>query len=188
MLQWAASIVAITIPLEIPAGWDSNNTTITISFADRTALARDALEQAYGQMLNSKAGMTESAIHSEMAEFDLLTRQTLFKDRLISKLNRTQDNGDTFLSKKSYGYVALRAYVAYEEDFFLEKAQEAWDWNSQRYGIDNQGRPLPFDHLHHSHHIGGKWTTLARDTPHFGGVFLSGVVYFIRRVVQNLPR
>ncbi|KAK7014801.1 hypothetical protein VNI00_019253 [Paramarasmius palmivorus] len=165
ILQWAASTVAITVPSEIPAGWD--NTTIKISFAERTALARDALEQAYGQMLNSKAGMTESAIYSEMAEFDLLTRQTLFKDRLISKLNRTQDNGDTFLSKKSYGYVALRAYAAYEEDFFLEKAQEAWDWSAKytlnSNGLQNTTRNLSIPRSCSNHNLTGGTFNTAND-------------------------
>ncbi|KAK7026526.1 hypothetical protein VNI00_015607 [Paramarasmius palmivorus] len=127
--------LGVTIPSETPTGWE--NTTITISLAERISLASDAIELAFVKIpAPNPKGMTESALYSEMADFDILTNKTQFRDRLLSILGETNDDNDPFLSDKSYCYAALRAYTAYKNPLFLQRAGLAWDWAS-RYTLND---------------------------------------------------
>ncbi|KAK7014800.1 hypothetical protein VNI00_019251 [Paramarasmius palmivorus] len=151
--------LGVTIPSEIPTGWE--NTTITISLAERISLASDAIELAFVKIpAPNPNGMTESALYSEMADFDILTiKKTQFRDRLLSILGETNDDNDPFLSGqyrflflgcrlmqpatfsfkrvcRSYCYAALRAYTAYKNPLFLQRAGLAWDWAS-RYTLND---------------------------------------------------
>ncbi|KAK7446658.1 hypothetical protein VKT23_014353 [Stygiomarasmius scandens] len=63
----------------------------------------------------------------EMAEFDILTNQTLYKDKIQGYFLTAEQQQQDFSSETTYGFAATRAYVAYHDDRFLQYAIDSWN-------------------------------------------------------------
>uniref|UniRef100_A0A0W0GEH2 Glycoside hydrolase family 76 protein n=1 Tax=Moniliophthora roreri TaxID=221103 RepID=A0A0W0GEH2_MONRR len=132
------------------------NPAITVSPEDRVKIARDGIERTIvmlgtnGQFNDSFYG-TPARLFSQMAEFDLATNQTTYKDQLLQYFQQAQGVQTGFLNEFSchefsvftyrtclqinyglaYGIAAARAYAAYRDPAFMDFAQTAWKSGSE---------------------------------------------------------
>ncbi|KAK7030963.1 hypothetical protein VNI00_013910 [Paramarasmius palmivorus] len=109
---------------------------ITVSPEDRVAVARSGLERAIvmlneiGQLNDTSYGTTGD-LYTQMAEFDLFTNQTIYKDRLLQYFEQAERVRPNFLDQLSYGIAGVRAYAAYQDPVFLQYAEAAWSSGKQ---------------------------------------------------------
>ncbi|KAK7030960.1 hypothetical protein VNI00_013907 [Paramarasmius palmivorus] len=117
------------------------NPTITLSQGDRVAIARDGIQQTIaalgnnGQFDDSFYG-TPGRFYSQMAEYDLATNQSTYKDQLLQYFAKAQVVQAGFLNElsimdceikiRTYSIAATRAYAAYRDPAFLTFAEIAW--------------------------------------------------------------
>ncbi|KAJ7228050.1 hypothetical protein C8J57DRAFT_1730664 [Mycena rebaudengoi] len=71
-----------------------------------------------------------------MAEFDLLTNQSQYRDFVEAKLKQTLDAYPGFSSDETYdalayGHASIKAYAAYKSPTFLDFAVQSWTYNRQ---------------------------------------------------------
>ncbi|KAJ7581930.1 hypothetical protein C8J56DRAFT_1168523 [Mycena floridula] len=113
----------------------------------RVSLAQAALEQSVN-LLNSTTALitggdttTTAMLYSQMARFDQLTNQTVYRDQLkslfptvLSLFPDFVNLDDTYVSPFPtataliYGYAAAIGYSTYHEPEFLEWAQQSWNF------------------------------------------------------------
>ncbi|KAJ7231518.1 hypothetical protein C8J57DRAFT_1384819, partial [Mycena rebaudengoi] len=66
-----------------------------------------------------------------MAEFDLMTNQTRYRDILEEKLGQTLGAHAGFSAPVAYGHASIKAYAAYKTRTFLDSAVQSWTYNRQ---------------------------------------------------------
>ncbi|KAJ7238629.1 hypothetical protein C8J57DRAFT_1373493, partial [Mycena rebaudengoi] len=66
-----------------------------------------------------------------MAEFDLMTNQTRYRDILEEKLGQTLGAHAGFSAPMAYGHASIKAYAAYKTKTFLDFAVQSWTFNRQ---------------------------------------------------------
>ncbi|KAJ7231514.1 hypothetical protein C8J57DRAFT_1384809 [Mycena rebaudengoi] len=66
-----------------------------------------------------------------MAEFDLMTNQTRYRDILKEKLGQTLGAHAGFSALVAYGHASIKAYAAYKTKTFLDFAVQSWTYNRQ---------------------------------------------------------
>ncbi|KAJ7201459.1 hypothetical protein C8J57DRAFT_1625704 [Mycena rebaudengoi] len=99
------------------------------SSADRIKLASDALEEGISHL--TPAGQFAGRLYDRMAEFDLLTNQTRYRDIREEKLGQTLSANPGFSSPRAYGLASIKAYAAYKTEAFLDFAVQSWTYNRQ---------------------------------------------------------
>ncbi|KAJ7249634.1 hypothetical protein C8J57DRAFT_1723828, partial [Mycena rebaudengoi] len=111
---------------------------IVSSSADRIKLASDALEEAIshlsstGQFIGEPLDFQVSGrLYEQMAEFDLMTNQTRYRDFIEEKLNTTLGAHAGFSDDGAYGHASIKAYAAYKTKEFLDFAIQSWTYNRQ---------------------------------------------------------
>ncbi|KAJ7577933.1 hypothetical protein C8J56DRAFT_970024 [Mycena floridula] len=124
-------------PFVAPSTW--RNPSIITEPARRISLAQAAIEksismldQSTGQIIGGAFDIT-ATLYSQMATFDGLTNQTIYRGQLKTLFNSV----DTLLPNFSdsqvyrallYGYAAATAYAVYKDPAFLEWAQQSWQF------------------------------------------------------------
>ncbi|KAJ6537839.1 hypothetical protein B0H19DRAFT_1270238 [Mycena capillaripes] len=150
LLIFLASVVLLNVPCVAsqvtPTFW---NTTVAISRAERTRLAGAALDTAIDRvsadgLFDGEAFGVAGNLYSQMAQFDLDTNQTKYRNTLeqyLSIVQKARTNFSDLYSKffdssrwiiaqtnygLSYGHAAARAYTAYKNPTFLQYAVQSW--------------------------------------------------------------
>ncbi|KAJ7264366.1 hypothetical protein C8J57DRAFT_1718745 [Mycena rebaudengoi] len=110
------------------------------SSADRIKLASDGIEEAINHLTSAGQFAGEpfqiaGRLYEQMAEFDLMTNQTRYRDFLEEKLRLTLGShagftADTY-DAMAYGHASIKAYAAYKTKPFLDFAVQSWMLNRQ---------------------------------------------------------
>ncbi|KAG7092032.1 hypothetical protein E1B28_008413 [Marasmius oreades] len=112
---------------------------ITSSVQDRTRLALAALEQSVRKLSSDGQFVPKyyyqcGLLYSQMAEFDRISNQKLYKDKLLSFLQSRENERERLnpylRDGLTYGYAAARSYSVYKEIAFLNFAINWWNWAS----------------------------------------------------------
>ncbi|KAK7438233.1 hypothetical protein VKT23_018164 [Stygiomarasmius scandens] len=133
--------------MSVPSTWRKPNVTGTIQ--DSVQTAKGAIDRYLGIPVSSNLSDDDWATFGhflvDMAEFDILTNQTLYKDKLQDYFLTTKQQKQNFSSEfhpiavavphldsklidgLTYGFAATRAYVAYHDDVFLQYALDSWN-------------------------------------------------------------
>ncbi|KAL0571087.1 hypothetical protein V5O48_010869 [Marasmius crinis-equi] len=109
---------------------DWRKPNITVPRLQRIQIAQRAIEKALtnleGNGLLFEDVYVSAFFYSEMAEFDLLSNGTRYKDLLARYLQLRV--GETISSSLiEFGHAAIRAYAAYNDDTFLTLAENWWN-------------------------------------------------------------
>ncbi|THU80574.1 hypothetical protein K435DRAFT_785372 [Dendrothele bispora CBS 962.96] len=122
------------------SSWQEPN--MTTSVAERIDIADQALTQALLQF-DEDTGLFSvmpdvpalpAYLYYEMARFDTLTNNTKYKNRLSSYFSIVRNahpdfSGFTLINEPlTYGYAAIHAYKVYQDQSFLQYAQDAWQF------------------------------------------------------------
>ncbi|KAI3605426.1 glycoside hydrolase family 76 protein [Moniliophthora roreri] len=99
---------------------------------------------AVGQLNDSSSYGTAGRLYGDLAEFDLVTNQTIYKDRLLRLFSQARTIESLFPNDTkshrqlnfilAYAIAATRAYKAYSDKSFLEFAETAWR-NGRQYTL-----------------------------------------------------
>ncbi|PBK93437.1 hypothetical protein ARMGADRAFT_1062908, partial [Armillaria gallica] len=150
LLVWMLVVHFITLGsaqnLTPSSSWKEPN--ITSPKDDRISFARSALEKAVSMLqsngqFNDSTYETPGRLYAQMAEFDRLTNQTIYKDILKRYFLEAESLNPGFLDMTSlsnglsYGYAAARAYAAYQDPDFLDLAVTSWI-SARRYTISKE--------------------------------------------------
>ncbi|EEB89838.1 hypothetical protein MPER_12025 [Moniliophthora perniciosa FA553] len=141
ILVWALEAQYVTAQ-----SWTAQPTwrkpNITIPQNDRVQLARQALESGYEMLTND--GQFEGVpyrvtpdFYRNMAEFDFLTNQTIYKEKLRGLFREANRINPNFAEELGYGYAAARAYSIYKDTEFAQYAQTVWD-SGRRYTLSKE--------------------------------------------------
>ncbi|THV01181.1 hypothetical protein K435DRAFT_854037 [Dendrothele bispora CBS 962.96] len=141
------------------SSWRKPN--VVISPANRISIASAALEEALSQIgpsgqFDGLSYGTAGSIYAQMAEFDLLTNQTRYKEQLKGYFRLAENSrpnfSDQFVSFIAipYWFIMLklytyydswfsdsRAYVAYQDEDFLNFAAVAWN-SARQYTLSEE--------------------------------------------------
>ncbi|KAL0071995.1 hypothetical protein AAF712_000918 [Marasmius tenuissimus] len=144
----ASALAYITFPLMVlmaanaqtfvpNPGW--RNTNIDVSTKDRIDIARDALNKAIAMIVDDSNGLKFEdgnygpigRLFSQMAQFDMLTKQTVYKERLLDFFPQAEKFRPGFVHSSinwglSHSIAATQAFTAYSDPSFLEWAEQAW--------------------------------------------------------------
>ncbi|KAF8154352.1 hypothetical protein K438DRAFT_1987328 [Mycena galopus ATCC 62051] len=115
------------------AGWRKPN--VTQSLPDLISIASAALERAItgASTVSQFDGQTfevVATLYAEMAELDMITNKTQYEDTLQQDFSTTQETRPNFSAPETYGYAAIRAYVAYQNSVFLQYATQSWSFGN----------------------------------------------------------
>ncbi|KAK7030989.1 hypothetical protein VNI00_010216 [Paramarasmius palmivorus] len=111
---------------------------ITFSLTQRMNYANVALNNAIGMLDSNLAGEIGSALnlHAIISEMDYITNQTKYKNEVteffsryphVSVFAQTLKINLTVVNKAMFGRAAIHAYMAYQDERFLNAASDAWD-------------------------------------------------------------
>ncbi|KAF8183253.1 hypothetical protein K438DRAFT_1599821 [Mycena galopus ATCC 62051] len=108
---------------------------VTQSLPDLISIASAALEKAItgASTVSQFDGQTfevVATLYAEMAELDMITNQTQYEDTLQQDFSTTQETRPNFSAPETYGYAAVRAYVAYQNSVFLQYATQSWSFGN----------------------------------------------------------
>ncbi|KAJ7573694.1 hypothetical protein C8J56DRAFT_1173436 [Mycena floridula] len=120
-----------------PSSWREPD--VVTAPADRVSLAKAAIDESVSRINTTTAQYdgtafgTTGLVFSQMAEFDLVTNQSTYKDQLKGFFKTVDGTKPSFADELLnygliYGYAATRAYVAYKDIDFLTWAQESWEF------------------------------------------------------------
>ncbi|KAK0221376.1 hypothetical protein IW262DRAFT_1373299 [Armillaria fumosa] len=117
---------------------------ITSSKDDRINIASAAIEKASSMLqsdwfFNDSSHVTEYRIYAQMAEFDRLTNQTKYKQMLKQCFTLAESYESSM--NLEYGYAAVRAYAAYQDQDFLDRAVTSWTLG-RKYTISKEQAAL----------------------------------------------
>ncbi|KAF7368264.1 Glycoside hydrolase family 76 protein [Mycena venus] len=107
---------------------------VTLPSTQRIHLASSALEQSVLIAQTAEAG--RSSVFHAMAEFDIATRQTTYKNALSQSSIAADIRGTSFVQNTQltdmmdFGLAAIRAYAVYNDQTYLDLAIEAWQYVS----------------------------------------------------------
>ncbi|KAJ7282665.1 hypothetical protein C8J57DRAFT_1710755 [Mycena rebaudengoi] len=109
---------------------------ILSSSADRIKVAGDALEESIRHLTSAGQIAGEffqipGRLYEQMAEFDLMTNQILYRDILEKNLGQTLGAHANFSAPVAYGHASIKAYAAYKTKTFLDFAVQSWTYNRQ---------------------------------------------------------
>ncbi|KAK7025998.1 hypothetical protein VNI00_015829 [Paramarasmius palmivorus] len=128
---------------EISSTW--KKPSISIPPLQQRAIAEAALDEAINNLgPNGQFGddyIIAGNLYSQMAEFDLATGGTKYRDVLKGYFNFAQAGRAKFADSQvcrpsqiqnglAYGYAAARAYVAYRDETFLNFAVDSWSFGN----------------------------------------------------------
>ncbi|KAK1215034.1 hypothetical protein PQX77_022384 [Marasmius sp. AFHP31] len=150
--------------LSVPSSWIKTSNASREERINATASAIDAFllsDTFFADGANGSLPANDSWPYGELlarlADFDLLTNQTRYKDvaqkRYLPALERLDPQAA--LRDRSYAYAATRAYLAYQDEGFLRIAKDYWN-SSQRLTIsqaDVRSGDLPAKPTVDSSHI-----------------------------------
>ncbi|KAF9260242.1 hypothetical protein L218DRAFT_1003016 [Marasmius fiardii PR-910] len=116
------------------ATWRKPN--ITFPVAIRIDTARRAIEKTTSNLDSTgeippadKTFYEVALLYIQMAEFDLFTKQNLYRSKLSSYFQfREKDTSRTITDGIIYGIAAMRSHAAYQDDVFLTFAANWWNW------------------------------------------------------------
>ncbi|KAK7436907.1 hypothetical protein VKT23_018927 [Stygiomarasmius scandens] len=101
---------------------------------DRMNIVSAALGVALAHLNEAQLGGDYGStgfLFAEMAEFDIASNQTRYKDQLKLYLSTVEQAQPSFKDEFAYGYAAMRAYAAYADQDFLVYAQDNWQYGRQ---------------------------------------------------------
>ncbi|KAJ6560643.1 hypothetical protein DFH09DRAFT_1279584 [Mycena vulgaris] len=133
LISWALP----TIAQSPPSSWRKPN--ITTSPTERVSIAGAAIDKAINSLGSDGQFTGEDYIiagnfYYQMAEFDVVTSGTKYRDALQRYFPLAQSSRGNFTDPLSYGYAAARAYTAYKDPTFLQYAVESW-WFGRTYTL-----------------------------------------------------
>ncbi|KAJ7577871.1 hypothetical protein C8J56DRAFT_969940 [Mycena floridula] len=113
-------------PLAPPTSWRKSD--ISISMGDRIALAKAAIDKSVNLVDPTQPDDVSQSgtLYSQMAAFDLVTKQTIYKGQLKALFTATAASNPGFKNELGYGYAATLAYSVYKDPQFLTWAQSIW--------------------------------------------------------------
>ncbi|KAJ7302406.1 hypothetical protein DFH08DRAFT_905201 [Mycena albidolilacea] len=76
----------------------------------------------------------KGSFYGQMAEFDLITKQTMWEKSLKTYFQVAQSAHVNFSTTKTYGRAAALAYAAYKDQTFLDYAMQSW-WFGRAYTL-----------------------------------------------------
>ncbi|KAJ8089632.1 hypothetical protein PM082_014890 [Marasmius tenuissimus] len=127
--------------------FDSSNwrkPSFTTPLNERVDLAQAALELSVanltsdGQFQAPQFYFQSGLLYSQMAEFDLVSNQSRYKDKLslfLEAREREREGTNPFLRDGLvYGFAAARSYLAYKDPKYLSYAVNWWSW-AQKWTI-----------------------------------------------------
>ncbi|KAJ7260617.1 hypothetical protein C8J57DRAFT_1636635 [Mycena rebaudengoi] len=142
LLLLLAAFALPTLALDVSPYWRKPN--ITASPAERVNLAGAALALAVSQLnpvpqffpnaTNDAVAGCKGSFYGQLAEFDLITEQTVYKKTLNTYFQVAQMAHANFSTTKTYGRAAALAYLAYKDQSFLDYAMQAW-WFGRAYTL-----------------------------------------------------
>ncbi|KAG7086105.1 hypothetical protein E1B28_003619 [Marasmius oreades] len=105
-------------------------------YKERLSLARAALDvginggstDASGTLAVGDIYETTPLLFSQLAEFDIITHNTTYRDLLKVQIPRTTAEIASSSDYVSYSIISSRAYTAYQDSHFLTTAQQLWDF------------------------------------------------------------
>ncbi|KAK0504473.1 hypothetical protein EDD18DRAFT_1133938 [Armillaria luteobubalina] len=117
---------------------------ITSSKDDRINIASAAIEKASTMLqsswfFNDSLHVTEFRIYAQMAEIDRLTNQTRYRQTLKQCFTLAESYESSM--NLEYGYAAVRAYAAYQDQDFLDRAVTSWTF-ARQYTISQEQAAL----------------------------------------------
>ncbi|KAK7051209.1 hypothetical protein VNI00_004709 [Paramarasmius palmivorus] len=124
-----------TAQLEIPSTW--RKPAFDISKQLSIDIAAAALDRAYDEVVPDVNNLDYTMI---LAEFDIATNQTRYKDKVLNYFNFNQNRK----LDPIFGYAAALAHIAYSDSMLLNIATEAWDSNSNNV-LPSTGVPPAFE-------------------------------------------
>ncbi|KAL0563169.1 hypothetical protein V5O48_018906, partial [Marasmius crinis-equi] len=117
--------------------WDSPN--ISTPTGERIAIARAGIDKTLSMIVDTNEQLKFEALDyatignflSEMAQFDMLTNQTLYKAQLLEFFPQAEKFRPGFIDFSmnagiAYSIAATQAYTTYSNESFLEWAELAW--------------------------------------------------------------
>ncbi|PBK84200.1 hypothetical protein ARMGADRAFT_974338 [Armillaria gallica] len=118
------------------------NPNITSSKDDRINIASAAIEKAVSMLqsdgqFNDSKRVTAGRLYAQMAELDRLTNQTKYKQTLKQCFALAESVNYDVFSILEYGYAAARAYAAYQDQDFLDRAVTSWT-SARQYTISKE--------------------------------------------------
>ncbi|EEB98878.1 hypothetical protein MPER_01538, partial [Moniliophthora perniciosa FA553] len=107
---------------------------ITTSLEERVTIAKDAIEMTISMMVdgNGQLKLDDSnygvagRFFSQMAEFDMITNQTIYRDQLLNFFPQALSFRAGFIQGNAHSIAATYAFAAYSDQEFLEWAELAW--------------------------------------------------------------
>ncbi|KAK0487908.1 hypothetical protein IW261DRAFT_1450877 [Armillaria novae-zelandiae] len=125
-----------------PISW--RNPNITSSRDERITIASAAIEKAISMLnlneqFNDSIYAAEYTLYAQMADFDRLTNQTKYKQTL-KQCFALAESYESPLNLQ-YGYAAVRAYTAYQDQSFLDQAVTSWTFG-RKYTISKEQAAL----------------------------------------------
>ncbi|KAJ7879404.1 hypothetical protein B0H13DRAFT_2543625 [Mycena leptocephala] len=119
---------------------------VTQSRGDLIAIASAALKKAIDgasrvSQFNGQTYEVFGTLYEEMAEFDAIENQTQYEDTLQQEFSATQQTRANFNDTQTYGYAAVRAYMAYQNQVFLQYAIQSWSFG-RMYTLSSTGGNL----------------------------------------------
>ncbi|KAK1227452.1 hypothetical protein PQX77_009553 [Marasmius sp. AFHP31] len=172
--------------LSVPSFWGKTSNASREERINATASAIDAFllsDSFFVDGVNSDLPADNSWPYGELlarlADFDILTNQTKYKDvaqkRYLPALERLDPKAA--LQDRSYAYAATRAYLAYQDEGFLRIAKDYWS-SSQRLTIsqaDVQSSEIPGKPTANSSNIFLNCTTKSGNFTFVGATLQDGV-------------
>ncbi|KAF8217946.1 hypothetical protein K438DRAFT_1556989, partial [Mycena galopus ATCC 62051] len=120
---------------------------ITISLVDRINIAGAGIETAISKLGPDAqsiklrdAGQSlgyAGQLYSQMAEFDIASNQTKYKDTLKEYFLKAPHRSSNFSDVYAYGHAGAIAYAAYGDRVFLDYAIQSWSFG-QTYTLTPQ--------------------------------------------------
>ncbi|KAJ7323025.1 hypothetical protein DFH08DRAFT_712035, partial [Mycena albidolilacea] len=115
---------------------------ITISLEDRINIAGAAIETAISKLgpdaqFDGQSLGYAGQLYSQMAEFDIASNQTKYKDTLKEYFLKAPHRSSNFSDVLYYGHAGAMAYAAYKDQVFLDYAIQSW-WFGQTYTLTSQ--------------------------------------------------
>ncbi|KAF8166997.1 hypothetical protein K438DRAFT_2024936 [Mycena galopus ATCC 62051] len=122
------------------SSWRSPN--ITRSLVDRINIASAGIETAISKLgpdaqFDGQSLGYAGQLYSQMAEFDIASNQTKYKDTLKEYFLKAPHRSSNFSDVYAYGHAGAIAYAAYGDRVFLDYAIQSW-WFGQTYTLTHQ--------------------------------------------------
>ncbi|KAJ7055287.1 hypothetical protein C8F01DRAFT_1160030 [Mycena amicta] len=142
LLAWLALCGALVSGELASSSW--RKPTINMTQDDCIRIAQAALDKGVSMLdpsgqFSDESWMMAARLYYELADLDMLTKQTTYRETLITQFKKTDlmDLNFTDFSLKtprSWGHAAARAYQAYGDAEFLDYATQSW-WYGRKFTL-----------------------------------------------------